>query len=345
MKSGDQLIYEFSNITFDYIFEGYNCCDKVFYEEIGEIEFYNEFDTVFQKKFRRHSNHSDDYIILNFKQDEEYFAYLNNLRLNFYEEINLMLEEDTFSFKVLNTLLNYKSRFKELLLNYSDEKLSFCDRIEHKNIGESEYKTNKIVKTEFDDGNCSPNPLYSSRSMDSFLTCQTKTIELIIPFLDEKIELLKTFPREQYSIQSPISIKASIKIKPSDKESFELNPEHFDSKLPTSEKLHDFKNLLFQYGYIEQIDFRDFSHVFINQPITQPIRWLGTPGELYYLIKNLYEKSLIVRFKNYWSIACKCFLAYDKKHILITPYYLQRCKAPKRGEQLRKLNSILDTLQ
>jgi hypothetical protein len=342
MKSGEQLIDEFSNITVDFFFGDYPFKFKSLGPDNEEIEIHDEFDFVFQKKFKRPSIEYDNYILLAFAPDTEYYGYLNNLRLNFFNEINEILETESSSFRLLNIFLNFRNRFKEVLGSYSDKLVTLSIGDESRELI---YKQKGSITYSYERENCGVNFVFLDKLLDSFLTCQTITIELVLTFLDEKIELIKTFPREQYTIPSPISIKASIKIKPPDKESFELNPEHFDSKLPITEKLQEFKNLLLQYGYIEQIDFREFSRVFNNQPITQPITWLGTPSELYYIIKKLYDQNLIIRFKNYWSVACKCFLAYDKKNVLITPYYLQRCKAPKRGEQLRKLNSILDTLQ
>jgi hypothetical protein len=127
--------------------------------------------------------------------------------------------------------------------------------------------------------------------------------------------------------------------------SFKLNPDLFSEGYGEHEKLKEFQKALLSNGYINNIDYRNFSHSFTGRDITKQIKWLGTPSELFYLMKTLYDKELIVQFKNYWCITCKCFLAYRKKITPCTPEYLQRCKPPTRKEHLRKLNSIIDTLK
>ena len=127
-------------------------------------------------------------------------------------------------------------------------------------------------------------------------------------------------------------------------QSFELNPDKFDSDSTKAEKLKNFQEALYKAGYIAVIDFRYFIRIFSNQSIIQPIYWKGSPNELYYLVKSLYKENIIIQFKNYWEVACKCFLAHDRNSEVCTPYYLQRCKAPTRGDKLRKLNSVISTL-
>jgi hypothetical protein len=127
--------------------------------------------------------------------------------------------------------------------------------------------------------------------------------------------------------------------------SFELNPLFFQSDIIIADKLKDFKEALLKGGYIKPIDFRDFIRVFKNQDIKNPIKWVADPKELFYLINTLYEKELIIQFKNYWQITCKCFIAYQKNHTLCSSRYMSRCKPPTRGDQLRSLNSVIDTLK
>jgi hypothetical protein len=131
--------------------------------------------------------------------------------------------------------------------------------------------------------------------------------------------------------------------------SFELNPNVYASDSPNAssikdEKLKEFKEALLKGGYIKPINLKDFIRIFTNQEVKNPIQWDAGPNDLYYLMKTLYKKELIVQFKNYWNVTCKCFIAHRKNKILCTPHYLQRCKAPTRGKDLRTLNSIIDTL-
>jgi hypothetical protein len=341
---GSQLLQEFTKITEDLIMTGYVPYKIETYEGPGEIEFYEDFDFIFQKKFKRKSIRFDDYMVKKISPDSEYHQYLDDIRLSFYTEIDSLIENGTSTLIILNKLTFYQNRFSELLTNYYDEECTFSSD-DSKTTFKEVYKCNRKVLTDCDKNNAVANSFFEYKLLDSFLRCQTDTLELILKFLVGKIDLIKTYPKENEPKQVHISTKVTVKIKPLEKRSFELNPEIFKSEQIATEKMQDFKNALLKYGYIEQIDIRYVYQIFKNQDIEQPIRWLGTPSELYYLIKNLYDKNLIIRFKNFWSVACKCFIAYDKRKTLCTPYYLQRCKSPTRGDQLRILNSIIDTLK
>jgi hypothetical protein len=127
--------------------------------------------------------------------------------------------------------------------------------------------------------------------------------------------------------------------------SFEINPGLYESESEWTDMIKNFKESLLENGLIDQIDLRDFTKIFQNKEIPQPIVWKGKPNELYYLIRELHKRKIIKPFKNYWEIACQCFLAKKRDRSNCTPYFLQRCKAPTKRERVRILMSIISTLE
>jgi hypothetical protein len=167
-----------------------------------------------------------------------------------------------------------------------------------------------------------------------------KTVFVLEKEIPDKLQVKNQSTKEDNPIENKVRAVRQYPTK-----SFQLNPLLFRSDSIISEKLKEFHEALINSGLINPIDFRYFMQSFKNHNVTRKIRWIGTPNELYYLIKTLYEKNLIVQFKNYWDVTCKCFTAYHKKTILCTPKYLERCKEPTRNEQLRNLNSVIAVLQ
>ncbi len=124
-SAGNKLINEFSNIRYDIVFEGHPCVRTEEMTEDLVLEIYDEFDFIFQNEFKRPSVEDDNYILLEFGQDPGYYQYLNKLRLEFYDEINSILNYESSSFLIYNTLLNYKNRFTELRSNYYDATITY----------------------------------------------------------------------------------------------------------------------------------------------------------------------------------------------------------------------------
>jgi hypothetical protein len=127
------------------------------------------------------------------------------------------------------------------------------------------------------------------------------------------------------------------------KEIYKHDPEKIDVII--AEKLKNFHEALYRDGFIGKIDYRHFLQAFTNQKVVKRIRWERDAKELYYLIKTLYDKELIVHFKNYWEVACTCFLAYHKRSNICTSNSLSRCHPPSNRGQILKLNSAIETLK
>jgi hypothetical protein len=183
--------------------------------------------------------------------------------------------------------------------------------------------------------------------LERFLSELKNKIRKEIKFLTKRMnklsdKILKSKDAQKLTEFDTEKSKKKARIFP--KHSFELNPKLYNSDSNITDKLKDFKESLYKGGYIKQIDLRDFIHIFRNQIVTNPVQWVADPKELYYLIKSLHDQALIVQFKNYWFITCKCFIAYHKNNILCTPQYLQRCKPSIHGDKLRKLKSVIAAL-
>jgi hypothetical protein len=336
----EKLIEEFSNISVEIelgprIFafsESAECNEEGLIEEDGNVEYKSifEFYVKFQNEDKVYFTKYNDFY-------SKYFKSLNKLRFDFYEEIAYKIGNSNNKSHILNSLSEYKIRFSEILDNYYEHKIDLPGGIVN-------LKGNKIIQIHYSEDK----PIHDDhkdRILDKYLNIQFETIEKIIKYLDEKIDLIKLQTLDEEHVSTHHSEKMSLNKRIFETHSFELNPDLFQTDSINAEKLKDFKEALYKAGYITQIDFRFFLKAFTNQIVQQPIVWIGSPNELYYLIKSLHDKNIIIRFKNYWDVTCKCFLAIDKQKKVCTPSYLQRCKTPTRGDQLRKLNSVIDILK
>ncbi len=333
-SSYDKLIHEFANINVEIEIGSQNFAypkyGQSIEDETTEYTLTHEFYVKFQNEDKvYYSDYSKTYI--------EYRTCLNVLSLNFYSDINQEIINFNNKLHILNLLSNYQIRFSELRDDYYEYK-SFLP------VGTVKVMGNRMINFHYSDDK----PILDyckERIIDKYLIIQVETIEKILRYLEEKINLIKIHIDNEkvdaITRVKNISLGKRIYLM----KSFELNPLFFQSDIIIADKLKDFKEALLKGGYIKPIDFRDFIRVFKNQDIKNPIKWVADPKELFYLINTLYEKELIIQFKNYWQITCKCFIAYQKNHTLCSSRYMSRCKPPTRGDQLRSLNSVIDTLK
>ncbi len=107
-------------------------------------------------------------------------------------------------------------------------------------------------------------------------------------------------------------------------------------------KLKEFKEYLEKEDFISPITLPQFKKVFTGQAIEQPICWLDKPTGLYYLIKSMHDKKIILPFKNYWQVCCSCFISIKKNEL--TSKYIQRNKKPTSAI-IRKLDSAISYLE
>jgi hypothetical protein len=231
---------------------------------------------------------------------------------------------------------------KEIINFYSDVE----KRIVKNEDGKYQYDDIHPVDLTIENFNSFERTIY----LDTLEIIMDKLIKEIY-HLDKTIFILenensdKSLKANERIIEDNLSVTKKRESRQYPTKSFQLNPDLFTSDSIVSERLKDFHKAFIDSNLISPIDLRFFIHAFKNRSITKKIKWTGEPKELYYLIKTLHEKNLIVGFKNYWDVTCKCFEAYNRKNILCTSHYLQRCKKPTLGEQLRKLNSVIATLE
>jgi hypothetical protein len=311
-----------------------------------------DFDMIFNRNFTIQATNLKD-----LKQDAfyNYQKYIEEKKSNAYKEIDNFVISTISRFEKINYLTSIIIRFKEVQKRYyfitKDKRSEYYKLIDNQTIIRSIPDSKHIDK-------------WSEKRMSNvFLAIQVNAIKSLLRFVKAKLEILN---KEETSLQidrhSPFISKETkttdevIRDQPlkerqvSSKNSFEINPSIYNSDpkkadSTLSEKLKDFHQALYKYGFIGKIDFRDFLLIFTNKPIRNKIRWETDAKELYYLMKKLYEKDLIVHFKNYWDITCKCFIAYHKKSRVATPHSLSRCHPPTLNARLTRLHSVIDTLK
>jgi hypothetical protein len=357
-QSTELLLHEFSNITVNINVKenwGHDIDNPIIDEELGEVIEYPkiwDFTLIFNRDFSVDGNSPKD-----FAQDInlDYNKFIDEERLNTYQEIDKVVISKDPLLKKRNYLSSIKSRFAELLSNYynlTDNKYSkYFGLIDNKFINRVTSEQKMV------------NHFFEKKLVHSFLIVQKNSIQALLQFIDEKLLLLSEQvnsvvlnPNNKIKTLTNIDIKderySGVKVEKRTlpTKSFQLNPKIYKSDSINvdsviAEKLKEFKDALLKYGFIKPIDLRDFMQVFKNQEVKNPIQWDSDPKELSYLMKALYDLELIVRFKNYWQICCRCFIAYRKKNIVCTPPYLQRCKPKIRGLQKLKIDSVIDTLK
>lgn len=107
-------------------------------------------------------------------------------------------------------------------------------------------------------------------------------------------------------------------------------------------KLTDFKKDLVVDGFIDKsTKLADFNKVFKNQIITQPIKWLGTLSELYYLISQIHNVKKVVdnTDKEVWKITARCFIQADGSN-----YIWSKLRGQKPPANTKKLDIIISNL-
>ena len=82
----------------------------------------------------------------------------------------------------------------------------------------------------------------------------------------------------------------------------------------------------------------DFKKVFTGSRVTTPIKWIGTPTELYYFIKYIYADKQYLKDvnKQQWNITCHCFVDKDGN-----PFIPAKIKSLKTPAKTRK--EIIET--
>ena len=355
------LLKEFSEITLDIkINESYfhdidNPQIEIDNETLDVLEFYYpqiwDFNLIFNKDFQDNRHSVED-----FNQDInlKYYTYITELKLKAYLEIDEdVISEDSVLIKI-NNLRSIKSLFKELLSNYfiiTEDKCSQYFGLLDNKILKRSISENKMI-----------NHLLEKKLTHSFLLTHKITIDNFIDYIDDKLHILNeqrnfdgNFLNDHNTAiisETKISKQTSVKEKGRTyrSKSFELNPKLYNSDPQNSdsyleEKLKEFHAALYKYDFIDKIDFRFFSHIFTNKEVEEQIKWKTDAKELYYLIKTLHDRGIIITSKNFWQITCKCFIAYHKSNRPVTSESISRCHVPTLGERLRRLDSVIDTLK
>ena len=77
----------------------------------------------------------------------------------------------------------------------------------------------------------------------------------------------------------------------------------------------------------------DFKKVFTGGKVTTPIKWIGTPTELYYFIKYIYADKQYLKDvnKQQWNITCHCFV--DKDGNSFIPAKIKSLKTPAKSRK------------
>jgi hypothetical protein len=337
VTSFDKLIDEFSNINV--VIEigpqrlRVGDSESIEISDNGKLDVIYKYEYDFYVKFQ---NETKVYYNTQFRYAINYLKKIDELRLIFYKELSNEINNFKNPTNILNRLSDYKLRFSELRDNF----FNIFYEINGQKI---EFIGNKIIHAHYTE----IKPIYDydrARILNGFLLIQFDAIKKIIKYLKEKIRLIESVPviPNLNSISNSESKKTIQREYPA--KSFTLNPDKFKTEQIIGEKLKEFHLALYKYGFIDKIEYRYFHDAFCNKKPVKQIRWEKNANELYYLIKTLHDKEIIVHFKNYWDVTCKCFIAYHKKIRSCTPYSLSRCHDPKRGEILRRLNSVIDIL-
>lgn len=82
------------------------------------------------------------------------------------------------------------------------------------------------------------------------------------------------------------------------------------------DKLRDFLDSLKLHKLIhESTSLPQLQKILSGKPVEKPILWIGGKGELYYLIKTLYNANGLIKQmpQQHWNVACKCFLDKNGK--------------------------------
>ena len=308
-----------------------------------------EFTLTFNREFTVES-HNIKY--LKQKAIFDYHKFINDKKIKAYQELDDLIIIDISLLEKRNYLGSLKLRFKESLKNYyylSEDKYSGYYKLLNNETIIRTISENKLVYNFFE-----------KNLINSFLIAQRKAIKALVKFIDEKLLVLSEQAASIQHIQNDITTSfqnneekqngSNVGKRTFSNKSFELNPELYNADpknadLLRSEKLKEFHDSLYKNGFIDKIHFQYFFHAFTNHKIVKQIRWERDANELYYLMKSLYDKNIIVQFKNYWQITCKVFIAYHKRLRVVTPTSLARCHSPTKGERLRILNSVISTLK
>jgi hypothetical protein len=291
-----QLVQEFSSITVDIIIrnipswpiEDVELSKRIYLDDdyiIDWITYWN-FDFLFQKKFRIST--TDESIL---SDNQQYYEYLEDLRQSFYSEVNEALENETHKFKILNSLSNYRTRFKDFLTNYEEEH-------------SYEYSVNKVYITNsrvIFNKNEEKAILYRSkiRILSSFLSIQVNMLENILNFLNEKIDIVERFLLPQVGQQNEKFRTDKFSLNnTSNSESFEF----VYPKLIEKPCFIEFVSLLIEYKCIDESEKKNMRRIFSGIKIKDPVVWTGDKGALRYLILQLRKKGIIKKPVNFSSI-------------------------------------------
>ncbi len=123
-------------------------------------------------------------------------------------------------------------------------------------------------------------------------------------------------------------------------EYFQFNFESFNNSNDAKENINDFFTALINKGYVESGSLDRLINFFNDRPSLKKVKWLKDDQELFYLIKRLKEKKIIVdtkRFKIY--IIPKVFIKADGTEF--SPSKIQHLHKTKKSSDIDDIISHL----
>lgn len=221
-------------------------------------------------------------------------------KLEAYQEIDDFIVSQNSLLKKRNYLSSIKLQFEELLNNYyslSDDKYSYYFNLLGNNTIVRSISENKKI-----------NILFEKKLVDSFLIIQRNTIQALIRFIEEKLQLLSNTendtsgelkePKKNTSDQiTQIDLSQTI--------SHEILTRsfHFQRKESFERDMIMLFELLKRSDIIpKNTDFRNFCHAFSWKPLLEPLRikWLvigknrlTAKSSLFHFISKLEDHKLI----------------------------------------------------
>jgi hypothetical protein len=309
------------------------------------------------------NSHHTDYIIENWYKNN-YWEFLKNFLEDFIKqnESSLLLAmSHSECFDMLNQELvkldHIQKQFHTKTFIDDDNSGTPYGLLWHRNIN-LEIADDEKEKRYKENGD-----RFFNEQISFYLSKQKEVIEFTISFLSKKIQWLELKQEYNSSSVDVKSIEAYFERISAPSRNFSNNSQtkYFSFERDTSKltaknsegisKLIDensdyIRSFLFDNKFIEDIDYRDFRRLFKNETLMRPIVWISKESVLYYFIKTLVEKGIILDHHNHWIITSLCFVIKEEGITRkIIPTRIERLKPPKRNFDCREFDEVFNFIK
>ena len=294
---------------------------EIFFKEISKASFLGQ-----QLEKERPSYLYD---VEYYDQHDDYFFILSD-----YDEpkINKIIKDKIDDFISENGVFNKEVFDRRILKNFREEIYAYLDS----------FKKGKAISIENFKDNLNTIRFrlpYNETSGKTIIITTKNEIQLEI-YLKSVIEISQNFLEEfdRHYIkpsEEQTNLKSDKKVIKQELKSFKIVKGEFD-------KLSNFRNALIDDGFIDKkISLTNFRKVFDNKIVEEKIIWKKAYTQLNYLIKTLFEESIITQDDDKkWIITANCFVVQKKDGLInFNPEKIRTSNKtnPKSDSEIRRI--------